>query len=50
MPAKSGKQYRLMAAAAHGKSNIGPSEAVAKEFIRKTPKKKRSLFMKKDKR
>jgi len=29
---------------------IGPSEAVAKEIIRKTPKKKKSLFMKKDKK
>ena len=28
------------------KSAIGPSEAVAKEFIDKTPKKKRSSFMK----
>ena len=52
MPAKSAKQYRMMQAVAHGGSNkgIGPSEAVAKEMISKTPKKKRSLFMKKGKR
>lgn len=48
MPAKSGKQYRLMQAAAHGKSRLGgPSSAVAKEFISKTPKKKRVLWSKK---
>ena len=51
MPAKSAKQFRFMAMIANkGKSNkssIGPSEAVAKEFVRKTPKSKRSLFMKK---
>ena len=50
MPAKSGKQYRMMAAIAHGatpKSGVGPSKEVAKEFVEKTPKKKRSLFMKK---
>jgi hypothetical protein len=27
--------------------NVGPSKEVAEEFIDKTPKKKRSLFMKK---
>lgn len=49
MPAKSGKQYRFMQAAAHGNlRGAGPSEEVAKEFIRKTPKKKRSIFAKKD--
>lgn len=50
MPAKSAKQYRFMQAMAHGeksKKGIGPSEAVAKEFVDKTPKTKRSLFMKK---
>lgn len=48
MPAKSGKQYRMMQAIAHGTSNksIGPSKEVAKHFIEETPKKKRSLFMK----
>ena len=47
MPAVSSKQYKYMQLIAHGgKSNkgIGPSEAVAKEFIAKTPKKKRSEF------
>lgn len=49
MPAKSAKQYRFMQAIAHGSksfSSSGPSKAVAKEFIEKTPKKKRSLFAK----
>lgn len=55
MPATSGKQYRFMAAVAHGAKpkgkdkGIGPSEEVAEEMIKKTPKKKRSLFMKKGK-
>jgi len=50
MPAKSSKQYKFMQAVAHSKDKgIGPSEAVAKEIIKKTPKKKKSLFMKKDK-
>ncbi len=52
MPAVSGKQYRFMAMIAHGgKSNkkrgAGPSPEVAEEFVHKTPKKKRSFFMKK---
>jgi hypothetical protein len=55
MPAKSGKQYRLMAMIAAGKkpskskssSGVGPSEEVAKEFVSKTPEKKRKLFMRK---
>lgn len=47
MPAKSAKQYRLMAAAAHSKKGIGGIDKdVAKEFVRKTPKKKRSMFSK----
>ena len=49
MPAKSGKQYRFMQAVAHGKSNkrgVGPSEEVAREFIEKTPAKKRKQFSK----
>jgi len=53
MPAKSAKQYRFMQAIAHGaKSNtgIGPSKEVAKEFVSKTSKEKRSLFSKKDKK
>lgn len=51
MPAKSAKQYKFMQAIAHGTSKMAsaaaPSKEVAKEFIDKTPKKKRSLFMKK---
>lgn len=58
MPAKSAKQYRLMAMIAHGgKSNktdkkgkpIGPSQEVAEEMVHKTPAKKRSMFMKRKK-
>ena len=51
MPAKSAKQFRFMAGVAHGMKpkgkGIGPSEAVAEEFVKKTPAKKRSMFMKK---
>lgn len=49
MPAKSAAQYKFMQMMAHDKKkmNAGPSPEVAKEFIKKTPKKKRSLFMKK---
>lgn len=52
MPAVSGKQYRFMAGIAHGmksnkKGGIGPSKAVAEEFVHKTTPKKRSMFMKK---
>jgi hypothetical protein len=52
MPAKSGKQYRLMQMALHSKDTkgIGPSKEVAKEFIEKTPEKKRSIFSKKKKK
>jgi hypothetical protein len=48
MPAKSAKQYGLMQAAAHGSimGKSGPSKAVAKEFIDKTPSKKRRKFAK----
>jgi hypothetical protein len=49
MPAKSGKQYRMMQAIAHGTSNkqgIGPSVSVAREFIEKTPAKKRKEWSK----
>lgn len=48
MPAVSGKQYRFMQAAAHGGLK-GPQqipEAVAKEFVRKTPKKERKMWSK----
>lgn len=50
MPVKSAKQYRFMQAMAHGakpKSGIGPSPAVAREFIEKTAKKDRKKFAKK---
>jgi hypothetical protein len=46
MPTKSPKQYGLMQGVMHG-SITGkglPSPAVAKEFIDKTPKQKRSKF------
>ena len=39
-----------MAGIAHGMrptKGPGPSPAVAEEFVKKTPKKKRSMFMKK---
>lgn len=39
-----------MAGIAHGmkpRKGVGPSQAVAEEFVHKTPAKKRSLFMKK---
>lgn len=50
MPAKSGKQYRFFQARLHGNSiGPGPSKEVAKEMIDKTPKEKRSIFMKKKK-
>jgi len=47
MPAKSAKQFRFMQAIAHGakpRVGTGPSAAVAKEFVEKTPAKKRRLF------
>lgn len=46
MPAKSSKQYKLMAAIAHGADIAGPSKEVAKKFVDETPKEKRSMFMK----
>lgn len=47
MPAKSPKQYRLMAGIAHGTiKGYGISKEVAEEFVHKTPAKKRRLFMK----
>jgi hypothetical protein len=49
MPAKSAKQYKFMAAAAHNPSfakRVGISQSVASEFVHKTPKEKRSAFMK----
>jgi hypothetical protein len=50
MPAKSAKQLRFMQAIAHGaksKTGVGPSQEVAREFVKKTPK---GLFGKKDKK
>lgn len=49
MPAKSGKQYRAMQAAAHGKGNLGIPKKVAQEFVRATPKTKRKRWAKKKK-
>lgn len=50
MPAKSAKQYKFMQMMAHNpsKSNksYGPSPSVAREFIEKTPAKKRKEFSK----
>lgn len=52
MPAKSAKQYRFMQMMAHNPEKkrtkgIGPSPAVAREFIEKTSKEKRKQFSKK---
>lgn len=50
MPATTGPQYRFMAGIAHGmkpRSGYGPSKAVAEEFVKKTPAKKRKLFARK---
>ena len=44
MPAKSVKQLKFMQAIAHGmkpNKGLGPSVAVAKEFVAKTPNKKK---------
>jgi len=52
MPARSAKQYRFMAGIAHGmkpNKGVGPSPEVAKEFVEKTSKAKRSEFMKRKK-
>lgn len=48
MPAKTARQYNFMQMMAHsGKERAaGPSKEVAKEFIKKTPAKKRSQFAK----
>lgn len=53
MPAKSAKQYRFMAMVANTPSKdkkargVGPSKEVAQKFVDETPRKKRSMFMKK---
>lgn len=48
MPLKSAKQFRFMQMAAHNPdksvASTGPSPAVAKEMIAKTPKKKKHAF------
>lgn len=44
MPAKTAKQFRAMQAAAHGKSTLGISSMVGKEFVKATPKKKKHSF------
>jgi hypothetical protein len=49
MPAKSARQYKLMQMMAHSPEKkrgkgIGPSPEVAREFIEKTPAKKRKMF------
>jgi len=36
MPAKSQAQYRLMQAAAHGKTRAGVPKKVAREYVKKT--------------
>jgi hypothetical protein len=47
MPIRSKAQYGLMQAAAHGKlKGVGPPPDVAREFIEKTPEKKRRAFSK----
>lgn len=52
MPAKSAKQYRLMAGVASGSipATGGLTRGVAKEFVDATSKEKRSEFMKKKKK
>jgi len=51
MPSKSKKQFNFMRALAGGAKsklgNAGPSEAVAEEFVKKTPKEKRMKWSKK---
>jgi hypothetical protein len=46
VPAKSSKQYGLMQGIAHGSIKGLMPPTVAKEFVEKTPKKKRSQFAK----
>jgi hypothetical protein len=50
MPAKSAAQYRFMQMIAHGgkpNKGIGPSVAVAKEFVQRTNSKKRKDWSRK---
>lgn len=51
MPAKSGLQYHFMQMMAHNPEKkrgkgIGPSPEVAREFIEKTPARKRKMWSK----
>jgi len=46
MPAKTAKQYRAMQAASHGKSTLGISSMIGKEFVDKTPSSKKEKFAK----
>jgi len=47
MPAKSAKQYKLMAGVMAGSiKGSGVPSSTAREFVEKTPAKKRSLFSK----
>jgi hypothetical protein len=46
MPVKSAKQFRAMQAAAHGNSEFGIPQGVAKEFLSKTSENKKSKFAK----
>jgi hypothetical protein len=46
MPARSSRQYGAMQAAAHGHSNLGIPAEVGREFVAKTPKKKRKRYAK----
>jgi hypothetical protein len=46
MPAKSGPQYRAMAAAMSGHSTLGIPASVGREFVKATPPEKRSRFAK----
>lgn len=50
MAATSGKQYRAMAAAMSGHSNLGIPASVGREFVEETPPEKRSRYAKKRKK
>lgn len=48
MPAKSSKQLKAMFAAKAGKSTLGIPASVGSEFVKATPKSKKSKLMKKN--
>lgn len=50
MPAKTGRQYRAMAAAMSGNSTLGIPGSVGREFVEATPPAKRKRFAKKHKK